>query len=211
MNRKPTKRWQVETWLHRQSGTTLEIYYDRNVQEFWSIVATERVSAKTQVEVKAMASELADKLLVSEDKWRRIILVSTSGRDGEQTRYGGFRPDDAHDSPEVGFHMKRAWVMDADDGKRMTRRWDRNRRNMHDDRLEAGNDIDRFYDYSHGEEVVEIPYSDELWERLLAFSKYIGAARARLTELLQTPERLSYASVLQLQIGAGGKRVENDE
>lgn len=186
MNLKPSKRWEVEVFTHKNSGRKITIYYNKDHKIFWSPVGTEIVKGATQVEVKIKAVEIADAKLVHEDRWERILIVEpTAPR--SQTRYSSYKNSSSFESPAVGFSCWRAWIMETWDGKHLTRNWDRNPTDRWDrERIEKNQDIQPFSDYSSKKGVI-LAYSDELWTHLQNLGARIGDLQKQLSEMLTSP------------------------
>ena len=200
---KPTKRWQVERWLHKPSGVYLATYYDKDGHKFWAQVAHKRIEADTQKEVKQEATKLANALLASEDRWRRIIIVGVEER-GHQVGYGGYSRRQSHNSPRVGFDCMRTWVLDAEDGKRYMRAWDREpEEDWARERLDNHFDVQQLSVYL--DDGVEIPYSDELWEALMGFSERLGAIREELGKLIGNDDFVKLLTSGAVGLLMGGK------
>jgi hypothetical protein len=182
-NPKPTKRWMVERWLHKPSGVYLAIYYDKERRKFWGPVGHKHVEADSQDAAVRMANELASALLANEDRWRRVIFISADEKK-TQTRYGGYSREQSHNSPRVGFDCFRTWVLDAEDGQRYMRSWNREpEREWDRERLANHQDVRRLSVYV--DECVELPYSDELWASLLEFSARLERIRGVLGEMIR--------------------------
>lgn len=200
-HRKPTKKNEVDSWVHEASGTTLRIYYDAANEDFWCRVGAEVVSAPKRSGCRAKATTLANETLHDESRWRRVIFMNVEAPRSQVTCHGNGILVEAHKSPRVGFAMQRSWVMDAvvnGEPRRYTREW---RRFMVSDgdplRFEsqrARHDVcplsvmvtdwqNRGY-----EAVIEIPYTEETWQSLLSMSQALGAVRERLASMAQAPE-----------------------
>jgi hypothetical protein len=191
INRKPTKRWMVEEWTHAASGAVLRIYYHKGTRKFWAPVAHKEVEAGTQEEAKQKANKLANVLLASEDKWRRIILIEVVQAES-QTHYGGYAMEQSHNSPHIGFTCLRTWVLDAEDGQRYMRSWDREPTNRYArEKVETFQDVRRFSRYL-GKDARELPYSDELWMGLMVFSDRLDQVRVRLKELIDDDDQMEH-------------------
>jgi len=183
---KLTKKWMVESWTHAPSGTKLAVYYNKDSKKFWAPVAHKLVEDATQTGARQKADELADTLLTSEDRWYRIIIVSTDNSQ-RRTRYGGYRSGESHNSPRVGFDCWRTWVLDGEDGERYSRHWDRNPEHaMRKDIQKRFADVRRFSSYS--DDGVELPYSDELWEALMSLSQRLGTINEELGRIVKSED-----------------------
>jgi hypothetical protein len=113
-------------------------------------------------------SAAADSKLVEESRWERVIFVEAH-RSRHGTRYSGYAADCSHNSPLVGFACWRAWRLQAWDGKVLTRAWDRIATDpWSGDRIAKGQDVAQLSTY--GDDAKMLPYTDDLWERLLALS-----------------------------------------
>lgn len=194
MSRKPTKKWIVETWTHKGSGTVLSIYYDKGGRKFWGRVANREVEAVTQEEAHELADSLADTLLVSEDSWSRVLIIWIEDRRG-QTHYSGFGLGNTYNSPRVGFEFARAWIREGKNAKgefeKFTRDWNRNPTSPFDKKqLEAFRDVRRYHTY-WGEEAVAVPYSDELWNSLIEFGERIGTIQEELQRIIHRKDFVS--------------------
>jgi hypothetical protein len=168
VNRKPSKRWEIEFWTHKPSGHKLVLYYDKDARKFWGRVGTEMIESSTQEETKKLMQVAADSKLVEESRWERVIFVEAHQNRGK-TNYSGYVHACSHDSPLVGFTCWRAWRLQAWDGKVLTRMWDRTATDQWSaERIAKGMDVTQLSIY--GDDAKMLPYTDELWERLLAFS-----------------------------------------
>lgn len=175
--RKPTKRWQVDTWIHRKSGARLAVYYDNKHKDFWSCVADETVKDATQEGARKKAAELADRLLVDESRWSRVLFIWMNGRNN-QTSYGYLPAADTLDSTHIGFTAQRSWMMVDDEGNKLTRRWDR------DEPCGFGGDIRSLSVYSWDDNHHELPYTDELWQAVRELSNLLAAAETKMEALI---------------------------
>lgn len=210
MDRKPSKRWEIEVWTHKLSGHKLVLYYDKDAKKFWGRVGTEMIESPTQDETKRLMQEAADSKLVEESRWERVIFVEARQNRGG-TRYSGYAPDCAHSSPLVGFACWRAWRLEAWDGKVLTRAWDRTATDRWSaDRIAKGMDVTQLSTY--GNDAKMIPYTDEVWERLLAFSAQLRVLADELARVMRSDDfvaRLMGGSLPLLSSASGPEEAED--
>lgn len=186
MDRKPSKRWEIEAWTHKLSGHKLVLYYDKNSKKFWGRVGTEMIEASTQSETKTLMQAAADTKLVAESRWERVLFVEARQNRGE-ARYSGYSSDCSHDSPLVGFVCWRAWRLESWDGKVLTRTWDRTATDQWSaDLIAKGHDVTQLATY--GNTTKMLPYTDELWERLLAFSARLRMLADELDRVMRSDD-----------------------
>ena len=186
-HRKPTKRWTVEEWEHRPSGHKLHVYYDKDDKVFWTRVATEWIEEKTQEEASRKAEEAADRWLVDEDQWERFIVIHVNTSHTQMRRNIFGHQLASHDSPSVNFKMARTWIRTGDDGTVYVRDWER----TGSEKQRKFWDVIKLYSFSIiDEDETKIPYSDELWEKLLRMSKRLGEIQNTMDEMMRDTELL---------------------
>jgi hypothetical protein len=179
---KPVKKWQVETWLHRPSGVKLSVYYDPKKKRFYAPVGSETVWAETQEKARSAAHIRAGEILCKEEDWERKIFIEIPRQC--KTSYAGIRTEDIHYSEEVGFRCCRAWIRRGPGGEMYTRDWVRDVWDVR--RIEQQRDVKHWCSpFWNEEKGVELPYSDEVWEALMALSRALTEARDRLDEIVR--------------------------
>ena len=182
--RKPTKRWEVEIWTHKPSGTQLSVYYDKKSKQFWSPVANKEVFSETQQDTKVKANELANILLSSEGSWKRVLIIWMDDQQ-RNLSVSGLAREDMRISPKVGLSFARCWIRTGEDGLRYTRSWDRNPRLLIDmQHIERFSDVKRLYPYWNEQAAMEVDYSDELWGQLIELSSRLRLIRGAIRDLL---------------------------
>jgi hypothetical protein len=206
MNRKPSKRWEIETWTHKKSGCKLVLYYDKDSCSFWGRVGSEMIESPTQNETKALMQKAANAKLVEESRWERVIFVETHPQTS-QVRYSGYLQGNSHSSPLVGFECWRAWRLESWRGEVLTRDWDRTPTDQFAaTRLAAGHDVTLSVYPRHGR---IIPYTDETWGRLLMFSAQLRTIADNLSRVFRSDDfvaRLMSGALPLLPSGDGSEK-----
>lgn len=205
ITRKPSKRWCVETFTHKGSGTQLSVYYHKELHDFWCRVGSETIVAKSQPTCRQLSLDHANKILGAEDDWRRVIFISPGELDNTIRYHGEIASECVHTSESVRFAMLRAWVTHGADGRRYTRRWSRQIKNTTYDAEDLANKHDVQILYVPFDNPVELSYTEETWEALLRMSKMIASMRTRLDEIVRAadfaPQLLAHNNSMLLMSG----------
>lgn len=214
--RKPTKRWTVKTWFHRKSGEMLSVFYDKGSSVFWGQVGSRQVEAKTQGEAVKLVDAIADELLDGDTAWERMLVVAV--RCAGSLGWGNINNKDVYGSPQPGFWMKRLWVRKYGNGGRYTRQWVRfdeeppgSQWRDHEkwEEQQKNKDMQMLREYVIQRDEVMVPYSDELWNRLLELGMRLEELNGAIKGLIASEdfeERIlrGLPALLTVGEGAGG-------